>query len=107
MRIFFAPRIKSLQRQSRLIRWRCKSIKILVLRRSILSSRCVQRCARAPMQSGSALNSACALRWEERPGEGAFYGPKVEYHIKDALGRSWQCGTLQLDFVLPERLGAE
>lgn len=45
--------------------------------------------------------------WEELPGEGAFYGPKVEYHIKDALGRSWQCGTIQLDFVLPERLGAE
>ncbi|MDQ8022228.1 MAG: threonine--tRNA ligase [Moraxellaceae bacterium] len=45
--------------------------------------------------------------WEELPGEGAFYGPKIEYHIKDALGRSWQCGTLQLDFVLPERLGAE
>ncbi len=41
------------------------------------------------------------------PGEGAFYGPKIEYHIKDAIGRSWQCGTLQLDFVLPERLGAE
>ena len=47
------------------------------------------------------------MHWEELPGEGAFYGPKVEYHIKDALGRSWQCGTLQLDFVLPERLGAE
>ncbi|MEC5386548.1 threonine--tRNA ligase [Uliginosibacterium sp. H3] len=44
--------------------------------------------------------------WEELPGEGAFYGPKVEYHIKDALGRSWQCGTIQLDFVLPERLDA-
>ncbi|QNM97529.1 threonine--tRNA ligase [Chitinimonas koreensis] len=50
---------------------------------------------------------ACGVEWEELPGEGAFYGPKVEYHIKDALGRSWQCGTLQLDFVLPERLGAE
>ena len=50
---------------------------------------------------------ACDMDWEELPGEGAFYGPKVEYHIKDALGRSWQCGTLQLDFVLPERLGAE
>jgi threonyl-tRNA synthetase len=50
---------------------------------------------------------ACNLEWEELPGEGAFYGPKVEYHIKDALGRSWQCGTLQLDMVLPERLGAE
>ena len=47
------------------------------------------------------------MTWEELPGEGAFYGPKVEYHIKDALGRSWQCGTLQLDMVLPERLGAE
>ncbi|CAN7277817.1 threonine--tRNA ligase [Trinickia sp. LjRoot230] len=51
--------------------------------------------------------TACGVQWEELDGEGAFYGPKVEYHIKDALGRSWQCGTLQLDMVLPERLGAE
>ncbi|MDO4433880.1 MAG: threonine--tRNA ligase [Alysiella sp.] len=51
--------------------------------------------------------TACGIEWEELPGEGAFYGPKVEYHIKDALGRSWQCGTIQLDFVLPERLDAE
>jgi threonyl-tRNA synthetase len=51
--------------------------------------------------------TACGQKWEELPGEGAFYGPKIEYHIKDALGRSWQCGTLQLDMVLPERLGAE
>ncbi|XXQ67638.1 threonine--tRNA ligase [Neisseriaceae bacterium B1] len=51
--------------------------------------------------------AACGVTWEELPGEGAFYGPKVEYHIKDALGRSWQCGTIQLDFVLPERLDAE
>ncbi|CAH0441707.1 threonine--tRNA ligase [Ralstonia pseudosolanacearum] len=50
---------------------------------------------------------ACGVEWEELPGEGAFYGPKVEYHIKDAIGRSWQCGTLQLDLVLPERLDAE
>jgi len=47
------------------------------------------------------------LEWEELPGEGAFYGPKIEYQIKDALGRSWQCGTIQLDYVLPERLDAE
>ena len=40
------------------------------------------------------------------PGEGAFYGPKLEFHLKDAIGREWQCGTLQLDFVLPERLDA-
>lgn len=51
--------------------------------------------------------TACGVTWQELPGEGAFYGPKIEYHIKDALGRSWQCGTLQLDFVLPERLDAE
>lgn len=51
--------------------------------------------------------TACGLQWEELLGEGAFYGPKIEYHIKDAIGRSWQCGTLQLDFVLPERLDAE
>ena len=51
--------------------------------------------------------TACGVEWEELPGEGAFYGPKIEYHIKDAIGRSWQCGTLQLDFVLPERLDAE
>ncbi|MEX3547789.1 MAG: threonine--tRNA ligase [Burkholderia sp.] len=51
--------------------------------------------------------TVCGLEWEELPGAGAFYGPKIEYHIKDALGRSWQCGTLQLDMVLPERLGIE
>ena len=50
---------------------------------------------------------AAGITWEELPGEGAFYGPKVEYHIKDAIGRSWQVGTIQLDFVLPERLDAE
>ena len=46
------------------------------------------------------------LEWEELPNEGAFYGPKIEYHLRDAIGRTWQCGTLQLDFVLPERLDA-
>ncbi|WP_079434017.1 threonine--tRNA ligase [Zoogloea sp. LCSB751] len=51
--------------------------------------------------------AASGHKWEELPGEGAFYGPKIEYHVKDALGRSWQCGTMQLDFVLPERLDAE
>ena len=49
---------------------------------------------------------AASLDWEELPGEGAFYGPKIEYHLRDAIGRTWQCGTLQLDFVLPERLDA-
>ncbi len=50
---------------------------------------------------------ASALVWEELPGEGAFYGPKIEFHIKDAIGRSWQCGTMQVDFSMPQRLGAE
>jgi threonyl-tRNA synthetase len=46
------------------------------------------------------------IDFTEEDGEGAFYGPKIEFHIRDAIGRSWQCGTLQLDFVLPERLEA-
>ncbi len=46
------------------------------------------------------------LDWVLQPGEGAFYGPKIEFSLKDCLGRVWQCGTLQLDFVMPERLGA-
>jgi threonyl-tRNA synthetase len=45
--------------------------------------------------------------WEELPGEGAFYGPKIEYHLKDSIGRSWQVGTMQVDFFMPGRLGAE
>ena len=49
----------------------------------------------------------CGVEWAELPGEGAFYGPKVEYHLKDSLGRSWQCGTMQVDFQMPGRLGAE
>jgi threonyl-tRNA synthetase len=50
---------------------------------------------------------ASKLEWTELPGEGAFYGPKIEFHIKDAIGRSWQCGTMQVDFSMPGRLGAE
>ncbi len=51
--------------------------------------------------------TASGLSWEELPGEGAFYGPKIEFHVKDAIGRSWQCGTMQVDFSMPGRLGAE
>ena len=57
-----------------------------------------------------ALRSAlavCGVEWQELPGEGAFYGPKIEYHLKDAIGRTWQLGTMQVDFMMPERLGAE
>ncbi|MBL6941242.1 MAG: threonine--tRNA ligase, partial [Rhodospirillales bacterium] len=46
------------------------------------------------------------LKWELNPGEGAFYGPKLEFVLRDTIGRDWQCGTLQVDFVLPERLDA-
>ncbi|MBT5157595.1 MAG: threonine--tRNA ligase [Rhodobiaceae bacterium] len=60
---------------------------------------------RAEQGLRDALTEA-GLAWEELPGEGAFYGPKIEYHLTDAIGRTWQCATLQLDFVLPERLDA-
>jgi threonyl-tRNA synthetase len=50
---------------------------------------------------------ACGVEWEELPGEGAFYGPKIEYHLKDSIGRAWQVGTMQVDFFMPGRLGAE
>ena len=50
---------------------------------------------------------AAGVTWEELPGEGAFYAPKIEYHLKDSIGRAWQVGTMQVDFMMPERLGAE
>jgi len=50
---------------------------------------------------------ACGAQWTELPGEGAFYGPKIEYHLKDSIGRPWQVGTMQVDFQMPGRLGAE
>ncbi|WP_313912878.1 threonine--tRNA ligase [Tahibacter sp.] len=50
---------------------------------------------------------ASGVEWQELPGEGAFYGPKIEYHMKDSIGRAWQVGTMQVDFSMPGRLGAE
>jgi threonyl-tRNA synthetase len=61
-------------------------------------------------QAESGLRAAlktCGVAWQELPGEGAFYGPKIEYHLKDSIGRSWQLGTMQVDFMMPGRLGAE
>jgi len=58
----------------------------------------------------SALHEACRIagvEYEMNPGEGAFYGPKLEFVLRDAIGRDWQCGTFQVDFVLPERLDAD
>ncbi|HUO11902.1 MAG TPA: threonine--tRNA ligase [Caulobacteraceae bacterium] len=49
---------------------------------------------------------AAGIEVEKLPGEGAFYGPKLEFHLRDAIGRTWQCGTLQLDYVVPQRLEA-
>ena len=61
-------------------------------------------------RSEAALKAALNARqfaWQLNPGEGAFYGPKIEFSLKDSLSRVWQCGTLQLDFSMPGRLGAE
>jgi len=58
----------------------------------------------------AALKEACTtagVEYELNPGEGAFYGPKLEFVLRDAIGRDWQCGTLQVDFNMPERLDAE
>ena len=60
---------------------------------------------RAEQSLGDAVKAA-GLSYALAPGEGAFYGPKLEFHLRDALGRDWQCGTLQLDYMMPERLGA-
>lgn len=49
----------------------------------------------------------CGIEWEDAPGEGAFYGPKIECSLSDCLGRIWQCGTIQVDFSMPNRLDAE
>lgn len=54
----------------------------------------------------TALDQA-GIKFDILEGEGAFYGPKIEYHLRDSLGRSWQCGTIQVDFQMPGRLGAE
>jgi threonyl-tRNA synthetase len=61
---------------------------------------------RAEQALTDALNQK-GVDWQLQPGEGAFYGPKVEFSLKDCIGRVWQCGTIQLDFSMPERLGAE
>ena len=59
-----------------------------------------------PVLKTSRRSPAAASRPAINPGEGAFYGPKFEYVLRDAIGRDWQCGTTQVDFNLPERFGA-
>lgn len=57
-------------------------------------------------QALASILDALGIVWALQPGEGAFYGPKIEFSLKDCLGRVWQCGTVQIDFSMPERLGA-
>ncbi len=61
---------------------------------------------RAEKALANALGGA-GVEWEENPGDGAFYGPKIDFSLRDSIGRVWQCGTLQLDFFMPDRLGAQ
>ncbi len=65
------------------------------------------RCGTRPRRPCKGACEAAGLEYTLNPGEGAFYGPKLEFVLRDAIGRDWQCGTLQLDPILPERLGAE
>jgi hypothetical protein len=93
--------------------WCARSMPISASTMSPSSWRCARKARR--FRRGLGQGRRCAARgaarfrseWEELPGEGAFYGPKIEFHIKDAIGRSWQCGTMQVDFSMPQRLGAE
>ena len=100
-------------RRSRFAGCCCRSIAISALTRSRSSSPTGRRSAPVATRPGTAPKRRCAhaveaagLDYTLNPGEGAFYGPKLEFVLRDALGRDWQCGTLQLDFFMPERLGA-
>ncbi len=83
-----------------------QDVKVELSLRPALSVGSDEGWARAEAGLRSAL-ARSGLAWEPRQGEGAFYGPKIDFHVKDALGRPWQCGTVQLDFVQPERFGLE
>ena len=65
-----------------------------------------ERSGTRPRRACGMRSRAAGLECTLNPGEGAFYGPKLEFVLRDAIGRDWQCGTLQVDFVLPERLDA-
>ena len=80
-------------------------IKIKLSDRPVVRAGTDETWDRAEEALKSAVNKA-GYEYTLNPGEGAFYGPKLEFHLKDAIGREWQCGTLQVDFVMPERLDA-
>jgi len=110
---YFAPRSRS-SRRSRHSRLCCKRSTQTSAHRRRLQTRDApservgadelwdkaERALRASLDSSG-------LTYDVLPGEGAFYGPKIEYHLKDSIGRSWQCGTMQVDFSMPGLLGAE
>ena len=91
----------------------CRSMPISASPTSRSSWRCARSRAWATTPPGTRPRRRCARPcarpggWDELPGEGAFYGPKIEYHLRDAIGRTWQLGTMQVDFMMPGRLGAE
>ena len=62
------------------------------------------RCGRSPRAPWRACSSGEGIDYMLNPGDGAFYGPKIDFHIRDVMGRTWQCGTIQVDFAMPERL---
>src|ERR1700731_960373 len=113
MRTSSAWRIRSRQKGSTFASCCCRSTAISGLPRSASNSPTGRRFAPARTRSGIAPKRHCATPSRRpgratppAPGGGAFYGPKLEFHLRDALGREWQCGTFQVDFSMPGRLGA-
>jgi len=80
----------------------------IIVRLATRPEKCIgseQEWQRGEQALETALNNK-QVNWELAPGEGAFYGPKIEFHLRDCLERIWQCGTIQIDFAMPKRLGA-
>jgi len=110
---YFAPRSRSSRRSRRLRRCCKRSTQTSASPRSYTSSRRALRkgrCRRALGQSRTRASDIPGFqpsRLRSAPGRGRFLRPKIEYHLKDSIGRSWQCGTMQVDFSMPGLLGAE
>ena len=114
MRTSSAPRSRSPTRAAGSSSCCPRCIAISAFPSSASSSPTARRCGPAPMRCGTARRPRCgrpapapASSRSLNPGDGAFYGPKLDFVLRDAIGREWQCGTFQVDFVVPGRLGAE
>ena len=112
-RTFFAPRNKCIQKRVTFASSFSSFTKRLAFMTSRCSSQLVQKTPLGPRTFGIVPSKALfrllprmGIPFQINHGEGAFYGPKIEFVLKDALNRPWQCGTLQLDYVLPQRLEA-